>query len=333
MEGLTVWTDARWRASFAAWIDAALRAAGERRIAEPDEVHRRPWSVVWRLETDGGVRFAKAGASNQGHEPGLVALLGRLDPTVVEPPLAVDVDRGWLLLADGGGRLRDVEDVDALVASLVELLPRYARLQRASAAHVQELVTLGVPDHRPAALVAALRRLLRRRDLLVGDFEDALEPAAIDELGSLLPRIGAALARLHDGPIPAGIEHNDLHDGNIFAAGAGRVFDWGDAVIGHPCFSIAILTNSIADRFGLPADAAALRRLRAAYAEAWSDLAPLDDVERLTGDAISLGSASRAVSWGGVLAIIPADEMEPWRAGAAAWLGELLGVARELPDA
>ena len=42
MEGLTVWTDARWRASFTAWIDAALHAAGERRIAEPDEVHRRP---------------------------------------------------------------------------------------------------------------------------------------------------------------------------------------------------------------------------------------------------------------------------------------------------
>jgi Ser/Thr protein kinase RdoA (MazF antagonist) len=250
----------------------------------------------------------------------------------VEPPLAVDVGRGWLLLRDGGGRVRDLEDVDAVVASLVELLPRYAHLQRAGAAHVHDMVALGVPDHRPPELVGALRRLLRRRDLLVGDFEDALDDVAVDELESLLPRIGAALARLHGGPIPASIEHNDLHDGNIFFADRGRVFDWGDAVIGHPCFSVAILGNSIADRFELPADAAPLRHLRAAYADAWADLAPIEEVERLTGDAISLGSASRAVGWGRVLDLIPPSEMEPWRAGASAWLGELLGVARDLPD-
>ena len=44
-------------------------------------------------------------------------------------------------------------------------------------------------------------------------------------------------------------------------------------------------------------------------------------------------SASRAVGWGRVLDLIPPSEMEPWRAGASAWLGELLSVARELPDA
>ena len=333
MEGLTVWTDAHWRAGFEAWIDATLLDAGERRRGAFEEVHLRPWSVVWRLETDRGIRYAKAGASNQRHEAGLVALLARLDPRVVDPPLAVDVGRGWLLLSDGGGRLRDLEDVDALLATLVELLPRYAHLQRAAAARVDEMVAMGVPDHRPPALVAALRRLLRRRDLLVGEFEYALNDAAVDELAFLLPRIGSVLERLHGGPIPATIEHNDLHDGNIFGADGGRVFDWGDAVIGHPCFSIAILGNSIADRFGLAADAPPLRRLRAAYADAWSDLAPAEEVERLTGDAIALGSASRAVGWGGVLSLVPPSEMEPWRAGASAWLGELLGVARGLPDA
>lgn len=332
MEGLTVWTDARWRASFVAWIDAALRDAGERRLGEPEEAHVRPWSLVLRCRTDAGLRFAKAGASNQRHEAGLVALLGRLDPGVVEPPLGVDLDRGWLLLTDGGSRLREVTDLDTLVTALAELLPRYAALQRASAAHLDELVALGVPDHRPAALVPALRSLLERNDLLVGDFEDALDAAAVDELGSLLPRIGKALERLHGGAIQATVEHNDLHDGNVFAAEGGRVFDWGDAVIGHPCFSIAILGNSVADRFGLPDGAPAIRRLREAYAAAWSDLAPVQEVARLTADAIALGSASRAVSWGRVLSRIPAAEMEPWRAGAAAWLGELLGVARKLPD-
>lgn len=38
------------------------------------------------------------------------------------------------------------------------------------------------------------------------------------------------------------VEHNDLHDGNVFARN-GRIFDWGDAVITHPFLSVRMFES------------------------------------------------------------------------------------------
>ncbi|HET7685526.1 MAG TPA: phosphotransferase [Candidatus Limnocylindria bacterium] len=327
MQGLTVWTDARWRASFAGWIDDALREAGERRVSDPDEVHLRPWSVVWRLRTDAGIRFAKAGATCQAHEPALLAHLATLDASVVPELVARDDDRGWSITVDGGRRARDLEDRDAVLAILEAALPRFAALQRAASTAVARMLTMDVPDRRPAAVLPALAALLDDPASLAGD-DEALTAAERGELISLLPRLSDALAELAAGPIPPSIEHGDLHDANVYVDHGGRVFDWGDATVAHPFASLLIVDVALENRFGLAGDAPEVRRLHRAYLEPWTALAPMADLERLAREAMRLGGASKALGWVSMLTLMPPGEVAEWRDAPSIWLRDLLEALR-----
>lgn len=328
MEGLSVWTDARWRASFTTWIDQALGAAGERRVTDPDEVHLRPWSVVWRLETDRGVRFAKAGASSQRSEPGLIAHLATLDPSLVPEIVARDEERGWSISVDGGHRARDLEDREAVLGTLAAALPRYAGLQRAAAPTVDRMLALGVPDMRPAAVVRSLATLLEQARYLVGGGEETLTDDEVAELRERLPQLARELGRVAAGPVPPSIEHGDLHDANVYVDRGGRVFDWGDAAIGHPFASLLIVDVALENRFELLADSPEAQRLHRAYLDAWSDLAPMDELERLARDAMRLGGAQKALGWVRMLSVMPPSEIAEWRDAPAIWLRELLGTLR-----
>ncbi|MEO8246897.1 MAG: aminoglycoside phosphotransferase family protein [Chloroflexota bacterium] len=329
MEGLTVWTDARWRAGFEGWIDAALADADEERHGGFDEVHLRPWSVVWRLQTDAGVRYAKAGAASQRFEPALLAHLATIDAALVPELVARDDARGWSITVDGGQRARDLEDKEAVLATLEAALPRFAALQRHAAdAGVERMVALGVPDLRRAAMLPALERLLDDPTSLAGG-EEALTDAERAELRDRLPDLDAAVAALESGPIPSSVDHGDLHDANVYVAGGGRVFDWGDASIGHPFASLLIVDVALENRFDLIGDTPEARRLHAAYLEPWSDLGARDELERIAGAAMRLGGAHKALGWVRMLSLMPAREVAEWRDAPSIWLRELLAALRD----
>ena len=74
-------------------------------------------------------------------------------------------------------------------------------------------------------------------------------------LRGLLSNVAEWCATLSSERDRASLQHDDLHDGNVFVgpAGAGgvgggdRIFDWGDAAVGHPSGLLATL-RSIASR-------------------------------------------------------------------------------------
>ncbi|MFP6646012.1 MAG: hypothetical protein VCF24_21010, partial [Candidatus Latescibacterota bacterium] len=59
----------------------------------------------------------------------------------IPEPLAVDVERGWLLLPDLGPPIREVPDDVKLAA-----LQTYAQLQLDSVRHAEALIRAGCPD-------------------------------------------------------------------------------------------------------------------------------------------------------------------------------------------
>ena len=80
---------------------------------------------------------------------------------------------------------------------------------------------------------------------------------------------------------PHTIQHDDFHGGNIVVGPDGdRFFDWGDAVIAHPFATLDVTFNSIAHRTGRDLGDPAFDRLRDAYLEAWTDVAPRDVLRR-----------------------------------------------------
>jgi len=323
------WTDPAWRAPFEAWVDDALGAAGERRRGSFEQVHLRPWSTVLRLETDAGVRFAKAGAANQRHEPALLRILAELDPSLLPTLLGAHDARGWSITADGGRQARAIPERQDVLDLFATVLPRYAELQRASAAHVDALLAAGVPDARSPALVATLAEALEHRDWFEGSFEGALAPADTDELVRRLPQLARLTSKLDAGPVPSTIQHDDLHDANVFIGEGARILDWGDALVSHPFGSLLVAGIAFENRFDLYPDAPEIRRLWDAYLEPWESFASRPELHALAMRAVELDAASRALSWMRIMALVPHSELGPERAPAA-WLDELLTTLRRL---
>jgi hypothetical protein len=316
------WADPQWQEHALGWVATELARHG-RRITGPVEPRVRPWSLVWKVPTDAGVVWFKANNLGTRHEAALLEALARLAPGRLLDPVAVDAGRGWSLLPDGGPTLRDVLGGDRDLAHWERVLPEYAALQRAAAPHAAGLLALGVPDHRPEAMPALLGELLDDRESMLVGTEQGPTPEAYDRLRGLLPQFGDWCRRLAGTGVASTVQHDDLHDGNIFVTGGGyRFFDWGDASLAHPFGTLLVTLNSIGHAFELERGDPALVRLRDAYLEAWSDRHDRATLRESADLAVTVAKVSRALSWRRAL-----ETTDPARAEYAeavpGWLGEL----------
>jgi len=202
-------------------------------------------------------------------------------------PIATDTDRGWLLLPDGGPTVPD-DDADALPA----VLTRYGALQRTLASHVDGLLSLGLADMRPAAMPDRFAEALA----VAGEHAAGRDRAALDRVAELRPRFDEWCARLAESPVPASLDHNDLHPGNVFATGT-RFYDWGDAVVSHPFASMLMALGFLHFRHGVPAGDPMVARARDAYLEPFTDLAPRALLAEEVELACRVGKVARALTW------------------------------------
>ncbi|MEU4238582.1 hypothetical protein [Actinoplanes sp. NPDC026619] len=305
------WHDPAWVATAHDWIEAHLDAEPTGWI---EEIRVRPWSVTHRVPTAAGDRWFKANTPPCAYESPLASALAGWLPDAVLQPLAVDA-RGWLLSADAGPTLRDKIAADParwpLLETWSDMLQAYAVLQRATATHADEMVALGVPDLRPPLLPGHLKALV-----------DDPEVGAGAEVAVPFADWCAELAA--DG-LPATIQHDDLTDANVFPAGpAGfRFFDWGDASVAHPFGSLLVALGFAGHVLDLGPGDPALLRLRDAYLEPWTDLAPATTLRQSASLACRVTRVSRSLAWQRALrdTAMPVDE--DFRTAAAHWLAEL----------
>jgi phosphotransferase family enzyme len=274
------WTRSDWLAEVSSWIRARVDVVGE--IEQP---HVRWWSTVLRVPTADGDLFFKAVAPVHRFEAALTAKLAELQPQRVTEVLEVDVERGWFLMRDAGTRLRELVETPADLHHWERLLPEYAQLQMEVAPYGDELLALGVPDERLAVLPDLLRDLLavRPHGLSEDEHRDAL---------AAVPRFEEMCTALAEDGLRETIQHDDLHDGQVFVRGDRYVvFDWGDSCVSHPFHSLTVTLRSIAWRLELPPGGSELRRLRDAYLETFRRGPQIADL------AYRTGTIARAIAW------------------------------------
>jgi phosphotransferase family enzyme len=252
----------------------------------------RPWSTVLRVPTDAGDLWFKANMPAQAFEAAVIQTLARRRPDLVPTLLAAELDRGWMLQADGGTLLRDIVDGTDHGAWL-DILPRYAELQIDTASERDRLLAVGAPDRRLALLPAQFEKLLADRS--------ALHSLTIDELNrlrALLSRIDEECRQLAAFGLPETIQHDDLHDGQVFVRDGGYVFfDWGDSCVSHPFYTLVVTLAVLAYRLGLEHGAPELDRFRDAYLEPWTRFARRDELEHAFVLAYRLGVLARGLTW------------------------------------
>lgn len=296
------WEQAGWRAEAEAWARQQATRHGIEITGPAERVHLQLWSTVLRLPTANGSVYFKAAGPTQHFEPALLQLLAARRPGSVLTPLAEDTARGWSLQPDGGQTVRQAAQGRLDVDLWAHLLGDYARLQIASSQWTAELLATGLPDQRMQHLPAALQAILADPELnLVRDEEDFLTPAQFQELVAMQTQLEEGYAQLAAGPLPPTLEHGDLHDGNIFANG--QIYDWGDASLSHPFFTLILPIRHAAGKLGVTeySQHPALLQLRDAYLQEWLDFASFEELLRSWQLAFRLGKFARAVSWNRVV--------------------------------
>jgi hypothetical protein len=283
-----------------------------------------------RIPTDGGPAWFKASGPGSAHEGPLLELFRREGVGHVLLPLAVEADRAWLLFDDGGPTLRATRpdgNGDHDLAAWERILAEYAALQRSveGTAERDAMLAAGVPDGRPGVLPGELARLLD--DDVVWARITPEERVAADAARGRLRETGAAIkaaaAELEGAAIPASIQHDDLHGGNILVGADGdRVFDWGDAVVAHPFTTLTVTFNSIAHHTGRDLEDPVFVRLRDVYTEPWTDRASAGDLARTVALASAFGCIGRSIAWERVLTGLDPDEMDGNGDAVAGWLME-----------
>ena len=291
---------------------------------EPEQPHVYPWSTAFRLPVDGGAVWLKSVGPGSGHEPVLAAVLGEWVPEQVLAPLAVDRERRLMLLPDGGRTLRAAGGAGSAQA-WEAMLRDYARLQLRLIPHAGEMVALGVPDAGPERLPDLVGDLLADDEALLVGRPDGLTVEVRERVVAGLGRYAEICRRLADFGIPSTLQHDDLHDANVFVGdGRHRFFDWGDAVVSHP-FASLLVTLRVAQRaLDVPNGDAVLLRLRDAYLDVWGSHGTLADLRGQCDLALAVGPLQRALTWRRVLRGVHPPERAEWEDSVPGWVAEYL---------
>ena len=282
------WTDAGWLADVHAWIDEGVGELGARRTGPIEQPHLRPWSTAMRVPTTVADLWFKANAPLLAYEARVVEVLARVRPDVVPALVRIDRDRGWMLMRAGGERLREVVARERRLDRWLDVLPLYAELQLAAAPCAEELVALGTPDLRLAGLPQVYSRLVGETEGLAPDQRDRLIGRAddVDAMCQELVALG----------VPETIQHNDLHDGQVFVSDDRYlVLDWGDSCVSHPFTTMSVTLEGLL-AWGLDDVEGSVDTtpFRDAYLQRFSDRAPREGLDAALTAGLRLGWICRA---------------------------------------
>lgn len=301
------------------WVDERLAAAagpsasGPVRTGPAQEFRVRPWGTVLRIPvaawfprppgSRGDWVWFKATAPATRFEAALTSMLAQRRPSAVVVPLAVDPERGWLLLPDGGAPLG--ESAPEPAAALASAVLEYGELQRAVTADACALVRAGVPDLRPTVLrqrfgeaLFAARRSIADVAAVSGEPErpDLVElRAALAQVNRRRDELLAPLRVLQQSVVRPSVDHNDLHPGNVLMVdGSPRFYDWGDASIAHPFAAVHLplgYLRHVAD------DGALFAATRDEYLAGFAGSASGEDLRATLDAAVRLAPISRTLTW------------------------------------
>jgi Phosphotransferase enzyme family len=292
------WVQTEWLSEATAWIRARLSERDVELTEEIEQPHVRWWSTVLRVPTSDGLLWFKANAPPHAFEAGLLAILERVSPGHVPEVVALDVDRGWLLMRDGGERLREQVHSSRDLDRWRTLLPEYAELQISLAPHISDLIAAGVPDERLAVLPGHFDALLADREACMVVRENGLTTGEYDRITALAPDNADRCARLGAFGIPETLQHDDLHDGNVFVReGRYLFFDWGDSCVSHPFHSLVVTMRQLVYRLELPPGGPDVLWLRDAYLEPFARYGTRAELVEAAELAHFTGTAARTLAW------------------------------------
>jgi aminoglycoside phosphotransferase (APT) family kinase protein len=248
---LQPWQRDGWFDQASAWIDEVLPGVTEvRQFAT--------WCVscILRVTSPRGRSWYKAVPARWARETTATALLADLLPGMTPQVLALDAERGWMLLEDLDGVPADTLSM----AEQFEALEAMGEVHRAAAHLTDALLAGGCLDRRPAVLSNQIAALAE-------DPTVPLPDGLAERLRRAVPRLQDLCEEMTAAPIQPTLVHGDLHSGNLMRiADRFVVFDWSDACVADPFVDVLMFLTR------LPDDAELRATCRERYLAAWPGL-------------------------------------------------------------
>jgi hypothetical protein len=317
-DGGQPWAARGWFAEAEGWLRSTMEGLG--RPITGTVLQARVWrlSCVLRAPTGDGEVWFKANTTSPlfVNEGVVMGALAGLFPGQVPAPLAVEPERGWMVLDDFGQEV----GWEAPLEVVEEVARAYARLQVTAAGHVGRLLDAGCLDRRLDRLAAQAQAWLPAVEATVDlpgvDAATWLSPEEEAGLRAAVPRLQARCAELAGHAVPPSIVHGDLHLSNVAGGPGGYLFfDWTDACVAHPFLDLATIRRGTA--FVDSTDEAELReRLLQAYLPEWASFGSPGRLARAWELAVPLGALHQAVGYRSLAAQPPGD---PHMAQSTAW--------------
>jgi hypothetical protein len=152
---------------------------------------------------------------------------------------------------------------------------------------------------RPAALPERLDEAVEAVGAYLGRHATDDDRAALARVTATRPAVVEWCEQLASGPVPASLDHHDLHAWNVLVTPSGRpqFYDWGDSVVAHPFTSMLVTLGFLRLHQQLPDGDPRLLRVRDAYLEAFGDLGPRAELITELDLACRVGKIARALVW------------------------------------
>jgi hypothetical protein len=323
--GLQPWATRGWHAQVEDWLAAEMERLGRPLTGPVEQVRVWELSCVLRAPTTtGDVWFKTSIASPLFVNEGVVMdTLAGLFPDHVPAPLAVEPERGWMVLDGFGARV----GWDASLEAVEAVARTFARMQVEAAGHVDLLLASGCRDRRLDRLAARAEAWLPEVGadgrLPAMDAATWLTEDEATALAAALPRIRAGCEELAALAVPPSLVHGDLHLANVAEGPRGPlIFDWTDACVAHPFLDLATIRRGTGEVDEAEDELRA--RLRAAYLPAWSSFEPPERLARAWELAVPLSALHRAISYRSLMASLQPPIDLHMSQSTAWWLRQVL---------
>ena len=315
------WEAIGWHDSACDWIRDQLEAHGI--DARAPIYQQRAWglSCTMRIGAAAGDVYFKAAPHFMAHEGRIMQAIAMRCPQLLPPPLAIDAERGWLLMPDYGDEmLHECPDI----VRWEDALRLFAQTQVEQAAHTEYWLSLGCPDRGLGRMVELIDPLIVSCARMLTDGDRGLSESEVKDLRSLSMPLKLMCARLAQFGVPHSLVHGDL-GGNILIRGDGySFFDWTDVCISHPFFDMATVAGTYFDESALGGNPIADARLRDAYLQPWTKFEPMERLVEAFEASKPLGALHQVMSYMWIITNIAAGASPELEGGLLHWVRNLL---------
>ena len=315
------WQSVDWHDEAVNWIRAQFAAHGIGGDAQI--IQQRAWglSCTMLARTGAGDFYFKATPPFMAHEGRIMQAVAERCPQLLPAPLAVDTERGWLLMPDyGSDMLHECADI----ARWEDALRLFSPTQVEQAARAGEWLALGCPDRGLARMVELTDPLIAACCRMLTERDDGLSQDEAQALRALSMPLKMMCARLGQFGVPHSPVHGDL-GGNVIMNGEGYTFfDWTDVCVSHPFFDMATISAAYFDESALERTPDADARLRDAYLQAWTAYESMERLVEAFEASRPLGALHQAMTYMWILTNIAPDSRGELEGGLLHWVRSLL---------